>query len=523
MRRLTTARIRVYVDNGDRDVHIEDTDQNALITGHDVRDDGHDAETTNPCFYAHNDGMKDISQESLCHDPIHGYIPFVSVVEEGETAERTILDHPWVQRLRQIHQLQTAWWVYPSAEHTRFQHVVGSMHIAGRAVDSLFDSLAEVCPDVPSSGYVECLMRMAALLHDVGHGPFGHFFDAHFLSDYDLTHETLGAHIITSELGELLSGVRACPNARLADGERLDPGQIAFLIQRPSARDTSEDQPRWLVFLRSLFCGIYTVDNMDFVLRDAYMSGYSPAAFDLDRLLRYSFFTERGLTIHRRGVNALIRFMAVRSELFRSVYFHRTVRAIDQTLEGLFCDSKSFLFPGNPLEHLDAYRRLTEWSLLVDVATWHASDNVAKRSVGESWRRFLDRQVDWLSAAERNLVFMADDNEMSSIFSDERVVEQKIRDQLPPYLSELRLRIDIARHIYRPHAREATSGQNFLHTPGTAQPRPLTDDQLFRHLPVSHRICRVYVWKDAPHDAYSIVSAALDALLGGGKDDLTNM
>src|SRR5262249_11956546 len=127
--------------------------------------------------------MPDIQRESLCHDPIHGYIPFVSIVEPGETSERTMLDHPWLQRLRQIHQLQTAWWVYPSAEHTRFQHVVGTMHMASRAVEALYPSLVSVCAEAPSRGYVECTMRMAALLHDVGHGPFGHFFDAHFLTN----------------------------------------------------------------------------------------------------------------------------------------------------------------------------------------------------------------------------------------------------------------------------------------------------------------------------------------------------
>ena len=304
--------------------------------------------------------MKLFQCENLSHDPIHGYISFTSGegLPPGEVSEREIIDHPWIQRLRQIHQLQTAWWVFPSAEHTRFQHVLGAMHLASRAVNALFDSLHEVCPDLPSRGYVETLMRMAALLHDVGHGPFGHFFDQHFLSDHGLTHETLGAEIIRRELGDLLRQVRRTPDNRLEDDETLDPNQIALLITRPKD-DSSDTPPRWLVLLRSLFSGLYTVDNMDFVLRDAYMSGYSSRAFDLDRLLRYSVFTPQGLTIHERGLSALVRFIAVRAELFRTVYFHRTVRAIDLTLEELFARSKQHLFPGDPAAHLEDYRRLT--------------------------------------------------------------------------------------------------------------------------------------------------------------------
>ena len=95
-----------------------------------------------------------------------------------------------------------------------------------------------------------------------------------------------------------------------------------------------------------MFSGIYTIDNMDFVLRDAYMSGYNARAFDLERLLHYSFFTPQGLTIHARGMAALVPFMSVRAELFRTIYFHRTVRAIDLTLADLFADSKQYLFPG---------------------------------------------------------------------------------------------------------------------------------------------------------------------------------
>jgi HD superfamily phosphohydrolase len=473
--------------------------------------------------------MRAFQRESLCHDPIHGYIPFVSVAGDGETSERQIIDHPWVQRLRQIHQLQTAWWVYPTAEHTRFQHVIGAMHMASRCVEALYPSLCEACPDVPSRGYVECLARMAALLHDVGHGPFGHFFDAHYLNRFQLadgsplTHETLGARIIVDELGDALQGLRQCPNATLAPGERLDPRQVAWLIVRPRQHD-AVDQPRWLGMLRALFCGLYTVDNMDFVLRDAYMSGYSQRAFDCDRLLRYSFFTSKGLTIHQRGLNALLRFMQTKSELFRAVYFHRTVRAIDKTLEGLFRDSRDLLFPGNPLERLDAYRQFTEWSLLIDVARWADSDEPLKRELGERWRRLLQRQVDWDTVYERNLTFRAGEAERSSIFSSAAMVEQTLRHALPPALAELPLQVDLPRHIYRPDARAASAGQNFLQRSATGEIRPLTDDQLFQQMPVTHRTCRVYLPKSAPPEQAAAIGAALDQLAGGvGEDDLTNM
>lgn len=474
--------------------------------------------------------------ENLSHDPIHGYIAFVAPrgAAQSEICERHVIDDPWVQRMRQIRQLQTAWWVFPTAEHSRFQHILGVMHLASRTIDRLYDSLSRVDPTAPPKAVVESLLRMAGLLHDIGHGPFGHFFDAHFLSHYGLTHETLGAHIIQNEMAGLLVQLRRTPSQSFGEHSGLDPSQIAWLIQRPtrspaeqaaerSPNNTRDDaeQPPWMHLLRSLFCGIYTIDNMDFVLRDAFMTGLSPRAFDLQRMLHYSWFTSSGLTIHERGMPALVHFLSMKAECFRSVYFHRTVRAIDLELAELFRDSRAYLFPGDPREHLDSYLQLTEFSLLTDVARWHRSSDPGLRSVGQRWKAWLSRRIPWIMVCQRNLSFAEEQSESSSVFSSPQILTACIRDRLPTDLRDLPFRVDIARHIHRPHTRGATAGLNFYRDSSSGKIRPLTTYDLYRKLPISHSIARVYA-ADRQHEA--VFAKILDQIAGAAvEDDLTNM
>ena len=185
---------------------------------------------------------------ALIADPIHRYIQFTVPETKGEITEKDLIDSPWVQRLRYYRQLQSARWVFPGAEHSRFQHSLGAMHCRGairQAALSLPRAMAPACPSVP---YVEAVLRMAALFHDVGHGPFGHFFDENHLAQYGIGHEAVGQHIITHVLAETLRGLRRSPSGPFAAGEALEPQYVAYIMQKKEPDDGH--MPCWLRYLK---------------------------------------------------------------------------------------------------------------------------------------------------------------------------------------------------------------------------------------------------------------------------------
>jgi HD superfamily phosphohydrolase len=404
---------------------------------------------------------------ALIADPIHEYISFTvpyATPDPTERTEKDLIDSPWVQRLRYIYQLQSARWVYPSAEHSRFVHSLGTMHVAGRFAKHLYPFLREVARDAPSAHYVEELLRITALVHDIGHGPFCHFFDDNFLKAFHLTHEKLGQIIIRDYLGPIIRKIRRSPSGPFAKGEELNPDQIAHLILKDKGKDFSR-MPRWLTFLQPVISGSYTADNLDYVLRDSYMCGVAVGPVDLSRLIHYTIITEKGFTIHKTGLPALQMFLNTRMYLYSNVYYHRTTRAIDIHLRDIFGETMRLIFPGDPRKRMEDYLTLTDWSLLEEVRRWKNARQAPRRRLGEEWGRILGRDVKWKMAY--STVLKEKGQERGMDFPSREHFERVIQKELPAGLQKIPFRVDMAPLDPRPDPKDTRGIPLYVYDPGT--------------------------------------------------------
>jgi uncharacterized protein len=404
---------------------------------------------------------------ALIADPIHEYVSFTVPYPEPDPNERTekdLIDSGWVQRLRYVYQLQSARWVYPSAEHSRFVHSIGAMHVAGRFARHLYPFLKKAVPDVPSANYVEAVMRVTALVHDIGHGPFCHFFDDNFLHAYGLTHERLGQVIIRDHLGPIIRKIRRSPSGPFAPGEELDPAQIAHLIVKEKGKDISR-MPRWLAYLQPVISGSYTGDNLDYVLRDAYMCGVAVGPVDLTRLIHYTMITPAGFTIHKTGLPALQMFLTTRMYLYSNVYYHRTTRAIDIHLREIFGETMRAVFPHDPRKRMEDYLHLTDWSLLEDVRRWRGARQGRLRRLGQEWARVLGRDVKWKMAY--GTVLKDKGRERGLDFPSPEQFLHQIRKELPGRLDRVPIQVDMAPLDARPDPKDVRGVPLYVYDAGT--------------------------------------------------------
>jgi len=228
-------------------------------------------------------------------DPVHGYV-------EVEAELLPLLDSPPVQRLRHVKQLGFSYLVYPGANHTRFEHSLGTMHLATVLARHLDLDPAEVL-----------LIGAAGLLHDIGHGPFSHTSEA-FLSEF--------AGHDHHQVDHLLREPALASAIEQAD---LDPAQISALIRG--------EHP-----LADLIHGDLDADRMDYLLRDAHYTGVPYGTVDAQRLIQSSILHEGGLGIAESGVQAAESLLIARTLMRPAVYFHHTSRIATSMLTLALCE-----------------------------------------------------------------------------------------------------------------------------------------------------------------------------------------
>jgi uncharacterized protein len=266
-------------------------------------------------------------------DPVHGY---VYVTE----AEKEIIDTYPMQRLRRLRQLAGSEYVYPGANHTRFEHCLGVMYLAGHVLEN--PNISRIVNDEEVD-----MCRISALLHDCGHGPFSHVFEHLLIKDLEKTHEDITSWIIEkSEVSDKLSkmGFDAKKIAGLAVG-KLRKKDRAFLDQ--------------------IISSAVDVDKQDFIVRDTYHTGAEYGFIDVYRLIHALDVMGENLAVELGALSALEAFVIARIESFKSIYFHRVGRAAQIMLATAMDKANSEL-------GLTTFKTPEEYLALDDYTVWAA-------------------------------------------------------------------------------------------------------------------------------------------------------
>ena len=276
-------------------------------------------------------------------DPIHDFIRVYG-------PELRIIDSPIFQRLRGIRQLSGAHLTYPGAQHTRFEHSLGVMHIASQAGQALKEKGILKTDDIEN-------LRVAALLHDIGHGPFSHLFEEILQQRKKISHEEMGRRIILkTELGDILSK---------SDYDKKFITKLAF--------DDSKPQ-----FMNQIISGILSADIMDYLLRDGYFTGVEHAKIDHKRITQSLEVHQKKLALESSALYSFESLMHSRHQMFKAVYFHKTVRSAEvMLLESIRLADKEL---GLTSLNLDDYVKLTDESLLFKLFSLSDDSDELKRA-----------------------------------------------------------------------------------------------------------------------------------------------
>ncbi len=253
------------------------------------------------------------------NDPIHGQI----IVNEKELQ---IINSAPFQRLRNIKQLALTYYIYPGAEHSRFGHSIGVMHLVTKAFNSAIEDYQEQFPE-PKRLYYEQILRLIALTHDIGHAPFSHASESVFPDGIE--HEDYTVRIIMeTEIADIINEIGNTFVERYGEGYRITPQLVCDIYMGQEAGPNSE-----YTFLKSFMDSELDCDKMDYLLRDSYYCGVKYGMYDIEQMISsfticYTKDVPR-LAIKNGGVQVFEEFVLARYFMFIQVYFHRTRRFFD--------------------------------------------------------------------------------------------------------------------------------------------------------------------------------------------------
>ena len=291
-------------------------------------------------------------------DPIHDFV-------RVNSNELKIIDTSIFQRLRRIRQLSGAHLIYPGAQHTRFEHSLGVMHMASMAGHVLHEK------GIVSSDNIQNL-RFAGLLHDIGHGPFSHLFEE-LLQKRKMSHEDIGRDIILkTQIGDLIS----------ANGfNKKFITELAF--------GDSKFQ-----FMNEIISGALSADIMDYLLRDGYFTGAEHAKIDHNRLTYSLDVYKNKLALEKSALVNFETMMISRYQMFKAVYFHKTVRAGEvMLLESMYLAEEEL---GLSSTSLNEYLKLTDeviLSKLLNLPERNSKLRIAKKIATDYLNRNLFKSV----------------------------------------------------------------------------------------------------------------------------------
>jgi len=244
-----------------------------------------------------------IENHKIVRDPIHGDIKITGMLVD-------LLETPEVQRLHNIKQLGFAHLVFPGAHHTRFEHSLGSFMIASQIADIL--SLNDM---------EKKLITCAAQLHDIGHGPFSHTLESILLERFGVDHVDLTVKLILGQYDILDTKEQQYISApkvhEILEKYQVKEKDIVNIIQAKASKKS---------YLHQLLNSTIDVDQLDYLMRDAYYTGVAYGMIDFQRLLQTIMIHKGNLTIMRKGVNVVENILMARALMYSSVYFHKTVR-----------------------------------------------------------------------------------------------------------------------------------------------------------------------------------------------------